>query len=212
MKPEHRQFAEHWVKSQNATASWLKVMGAKRSRKTAAIQGVRWLKRADVQEYIQQLRGQAVLLLQGAAEGEPGFSRIGRKAAADLAEILAILTAQARGEAATEFEKTRVTVGEVVGNPFNTLPIPPLIGEILKLVPAEHRDKAQAIARDVTLESRTMTFQPMKAAGMLLDHFDKRDGGPERDPQKSQWLKLMGKDPKLARILSIRFLEMERVG
>lgn len=117
-KPEHQKFAEHWVKSQNATEAYLVATGRKWSRKTAETQGGRWLRRRDVQDYITQLRGQAVLLLQGAAEGaNPRFAKIGRTAAADLAEIMAILTAQARGEAATEFEKTLTTVGEAVGDP-----------------------------------------------------------------------------------------------
>lgn len=62
---------------------------------------------------------------------------------------------------------------------------------------------------DITLESRTMTFQPMKAAGLLLGHFDKRQesGNPGDD---SAWVRIMDEDPKLARLLSIKLLPVRR--
>lgn len=204
MKPEHQKFAEAWVKSQNATDAYVKATGNTRSRKTAETLGHRWLKRKDVQTHIEQIRGQAVILL-----GNPRFAKDGRRAAADLAEVLAILTAQARGDTATEFERTRVTVGEAVGNPFNTVPIPPIVGELLKLVPEDKREEARQKAMEITLESRTMTFQPMKAAGLLLGHFDKVQ--ESRNPgDDSAWVRIMDEDPKLARLLSIKFLQIQR--
>jgi hypothetical protein len=62
---------------------------------------------------------------------------------------------------------------------------------------------------DITLESRTMKFQPMKAAGLLLGHFEAQEQ-PANPAEGSAWVKIMDEDPKLARLLSIRFLQMRR--
>lgn len=76
-------------------------------------------------------------------------------------------------------------------------------------MPEDKLEEARAKAMQVTLESRTMKFQPMKAAGLLLSHFD--SGEQAANPgDDSAWVRIMDEDPKLARLLSIKFLQMQR--
>jgi len=77
-----------------------------------------------------------------------------------------------------------VTVGDAVVDHQLGVPVPPIVSELLKLVPEDEREEAKAKAMDITLESRTMKFQPMKAAGLLLGHFEAQESQLTRRGQR----------------------------